>query len=139
MNATTITEDDIKALRKSQSKAVRITTLTTIPFAFVFMIVSGCVNLHLCARFSSMAGISMAEVIRGWFAGIDISKEYSGIYLTALERWETSILQFAMAGFAAIMFVVARRTSKRNARLLRFIEEKDIYQSAPTNAASPRR
>jgi len=126
MNGTTITEDDIKALRKSQSKAVRLTALIMIPLLVVFLIVAGGVNLYFCSRFSDMAGMSMAEVVRGWLAGIDISKEYSGTYLRALERWETSIIQFAMAGFGGVMFVVARRTSKRNARILRLIEQKRI-------------
>jgi hypothetical protein len=126
MNATTITEQDIKALRKSQSKAVRLTTLIMIPLMFAVMVVVGGINLYFCSRFSDMAGMSMVEVIRGWFAGIDTSAQYSGMYLKAMERWETSIMDFTVAGFAVLMFVVGRRASKRNARILRFIEEKGI-------------
>jgi hypothetical protein len=73
-----------------------------------------------------MAGMSMAEVIRGWFAGIDTSAQYSGMYLKAMEMWEKSIMRFMEAGFALLMFVDARRVSNRNARILRFIEQKGI-------------
>jgi hypothetical protein len=126
MHATTITEGDVKALQKSQSKTLRLTVLITVPLVIIFLIVAGCLDLYLCARFSSRAGISMAEVIRGWFAGIDPSAKYSGIYLWALDSWIQAILHFSEAVFFAIMFVVYQLESKRNARILRFIEQKGI-------------
>jgi hypothetical protein len=43
-----------------------------------------------------------------------------------MEMWEKSIMRFMEAGFALLMFVVARRVSNRNARILRFIEQKGI-------------
>jgi len=124
MNATPITEKDIRVLQKSQSKAVRLTTLIMFPFAVTFMVAVGGINLYLCSHYSSMAGISVADVIRGWFAGIDTSANYSGMYLKAMERWVTAITQFAAACAMAFMFAAARRASRRNARILRFIEEK---------------
>lgn len=126
MNTTPITEDDIKALRKSTSKSLCLTTRIVIPFVVVFLIAVGTINLYFCARLSDMAGMSMTEVIRGWFAGIDPSAHYSGSYIKAQERWVTGITQFALAGIGAIMFAVRRRAAKRDEHILRFIEEKSI-------------
>ena len=70
--------------------------------------------------------MSMAEVIRSWFADIDPSAEYSGIYLLAIGSWVTAILHFGEAGFLALIFVINQRLSKRNARILKFIEQKGI-------------
>lgn len=108
MNASTITEQDIKALQKSQSKVVRLTTLIMIPLLVVLQVMCGVGYLYLCSRFSHRAGMSMFEVIKGWFSGIDVSQTYAGMYLKVLDRWEAGIIELAAAGFIAFLFVVAR-------------------------------
>ncbi len=125
MNTTAITEEDIRALRKSTSKATRLATFIVLPLFVAFLIAAGSVNLHFCSRFSDMAGMNMADVIGGWFAGIDTSAQYSGAYLKALERWVAGISELSVAGFVALMWVGARRMAKRNARILKVIEEKE--------------
>jgi len=48
------------------------------------------------------------------------------MYLKALERWVAAITELAAAGFAAWMFVIARKVQRRNARILKFIEDKGV-------------
>lgn len=122
MQNGTLTEADVNALRRSGSKAVRITLLA---FA-LFLFVVGVINLVLCSRFAGLADTTMIEVIRGWFAGVDTSATYSGVYLKAMDRWVTGITELVLAGFLALAWVFARRDAMRNARILKFIEEKGI-------------
>ena len=68
--------------------------------------------------------MSMAEVIRIWFNGINITASYSGILVKALERWETAIFEFVAAGVVGAMCVMGWRSMKLYARLLKFIEER---------------
>ena len=70
MNATAITEEDIKLLQKSQSRAVRLTKLIVLPFIVVVFVVCGMANLYLCSLWSHLAGMSMGQVIRCWFSDI---------------------------------------------------------------------
>jgi predicted membrane-bound mannosyltransferase len=126
MNATTITEEDVKALRKAQSKAARLMGLIMIPLFVGLLVVCGVINLYFCSRFAHGAGMSMAEFIRSWFSDIDVSQTYAGMYVKALEVWGNAIIELTVAGLGAFMFVIARKVAKRNARILKFIEDKGI-------------
>ena len=95
-----------------------------VPLGIMIFVVVGVINLHFCSRFAELAGMNMAEIIRSWFHGIDISAQYSGKFLKALERWDTAIIEFSVPGIMALMTVSARQAMKRNARILKFIEEK---------------
>lgn len=119
-----ITEKDIKALRMNSSKRWRIFRLIVFFFLTALMVVAGVINLHYCSRFSDLAGVSMRSVIQDWFAGVDTSAQYSGLYLKAIDRWTTAILQFSAAGIFVLMYAVSRGAANRDARILKFIEEK---------------
>ena len=76
--------------------------------------------------------MNMAEVIRTWFNGIDVTASYSGILLKALERWETAIIEFAAGGVVAALCVIGWRTNNLFGRILESIEHKnhDIERTA---------
>lgn len=126
MKTSAVTEQDIKSLKKTSSKSMRLTLGIIFLLFFLLLLAVGLVNLRLCARFSDMAGTNMRGVIQGWFAGIDISREYSGAYSKAMERWVTAITEFALAGYVALVFVLTTKVANRNARILRFIQEKGL-------------
>jgi hypothetical protein len=123
MKAATITEDDLRTLRQSTSKTKRLAVLWALLLFIVLLVVTGVLNLYLCRRYAAQAGFNMSGIVRNWFSGTDLTAQYSGTYITAQERWVIGITQFALAGFVALAVTLERRVAKRNARILRFIEE----------------
>jgi len=51
------------------------------------------------------------------------AEEWSGIYLKAVERWETGLLQLTVALFILLFFVLWLKRVRREKRILQFIEE----------------
>ena len=121
-----IAEKDIRALRMNSSKKWRIIRFIVFFFATALMIVVGMFNLYFCSRYSDLGGVSMRSVIRDWFAGVDTTAQYSGLYLKAVQRWTTAILQFSSAGIIMLLDALSRGAANRDARILKSIEEEGI-------------
>lgn len=124
MSATPLTEKDVKCLRVQTSNVTRFGICIVMPLGSLILTVAGVINLSHCSRYAALAHMSMAEIIRIWFNGIDITASYSGILLKALERWEMAIFEFGLAGVVAAMCVIGWRSMKLNTRILKSIEEK---------------
>ena len=98
-----ITEKDIKALRRHQSRSGRIASWAVV-IAPVFLVVMGVLNLHLASKIGSIAGVDLVQLFQSWIAGVNVNTQYSGLYLKAMERLTTALLHFC---FAIILFIFA--------------------------------
>ncbi len=75
-------------------------------------------NLKLASDIGNKDGYNLSQLFQSWVQGVNVSKQYSGIYLKALERLTTALLQF---GVAIILFVAVytyQAIRKRNMRIL---------------------
>ena len=132
MNTTPLSDKDIECLRVQTSKVTRFGICIVMPLFSLITTIAGLLNLYYCSRFAELARMNMAEVIRTWFNGIDVTASYSGILLKALERWETAIIEFAAGGVVAALCVIGWRTNNLFGRILESIEHKnhDIERTA---------
>lgn len=119
-----ITEEDIRYLRKLEKPTNTFLMRWLPPIAMVLLIAGGIVNQWLAVRFAAIDGLSFTTFLQQWFNGIDVHKLYSGVYLKALERWDTALLQFGLAlGFLLPLWIFNRIEIRRKKRILRFIED----------------
>lgn len=121
-----ITEQDIKALKQGTSKRFRVITLIVMPLTIIILLCVGILNFLLCYRFATMAGLSVSQVFEKWIEGIDLSQQYSGVLIMALQRLQTGLTQIILAIFFVFLLWAQQSITKRNARILKFIEEKNL-------------
>jgi hypothetical protein len=92
-------------------------------FLVVFLLTMAGINIHLCNRFALMEGLTISDVFGKWTEGISPSGQYSGKLLIAIQRLQTALTEIAMAIICGFVFWARQLASKRNARILNFIEE----------------
>jgi hypothetical protein len=92
-------------------------------FLIVFFLTMAGINLHLCIRFALMDGLTISDVFVKWTEGISLSGQYSGRLLMAIQRLQTALTEIALAVICGFVFWFRQLASKRNARILNFIEE----------------
>ncbi|MCX6991866.1 MAG: hypothetical protein NT011_01860 [Kiritimatiellaeota bacterium] len=118
-----ITEKDLRVLRKRTSKGTRIAVMIAFPVVIVFNVVAGIINFHLSARFASFVDLTFPQVIQKWFEGTSVTEQYTGIFLKAIERWTTGLIQITFAVFFAVLLISTLKRIARERRILAFIEE----------------
>jgi hypothetical protein len=116
-------EKDIRDLRKRTSRLACVVPMIAIPLVIVMNLVVAIINFTLSARIAETLGLSFIQIIEKWIEGISVSKEYSGIFLKAVERWEIGLLQLIVAFFILLLFVFWLHRVGREKRILQFIEE----------------
>lgn len=112
-----ISEKDIKELKFFNTKFAKFVYYFTI-FIPIFFLIMGGLNLKLASNFGNNAGYSLGDLINTWSAGIDLHKNYSGLYLKALERLQTSLTDFAFSIILTILPFGFNKMKKRNKRIL---------------------
>jgi hypothetical protein len=73
-----------------------------------------------------MEGLTISDVFLKWTEGISLSKQYSGTFLIAIQRLQTALTQIVLAFLCGLVLWSKESAAKRNARILKFIEEKKI-------------
>jgi len=94
-------------------------------------------NFVLSSWIAEKLGLSFIQIIEKWIEGISISKEYSGIFLKAIERWETGLLELTVALFILLFFVFWLQQVRREKRILQFIEEHNKCEPAGSDYRPP--
>jgi hypothetical protein len=121
-----ITERDIKILKKTSSRSFRLVFAILASSFIVFLLIMAVINLYICSRFALMEGFTISDVFLKWTEGISPSKQYSGTLLIAIQRLQTALTQIALALFCGLILWFKQSASKRNARILTFIEKNKI-------------
>lgn len=128
-----ITPKDIEALRKRSKRSL--------PFFLFgmacFYLIVGLWNLRLCARAAQLDGMDLSAVFDGWIEGADALASYSGLYLMALERLTIGILQLGLVVPFVIGGIGLAQSSRRNRRLIAYIEAKENEARQSHAAAMP--
>ena len=112
-----ITEKDIRNLRRHQTTMGKVYSwfLVVIPF---FVFIMGVLNLELASKIGGRAGYSLANLCQNWIAGVDVSAEYSGIHVKAMEMLSTAALHFGLTLVFSIAAYAHHKTRKLNTRIL---------------------
>jgi len=122
-----ITDKDIQVLRRHESRSGRIAN-SAVVIAPVFSVVMGALNLHLASRIGSIAGVDLVQLFQSWIEGVDVNSQYSGLYLKAMGRLTTAVLQF---GFAIILAIIAygyHTRRKMDARILGTLKRSGVCE-----------
>ncbi len=118
MNNNMITEKDIKILKTYETPLGRITNWAVILFPFILG-VGIFFNLYLASRIGNNAGYDLIHLTQTWVQGVEINNQYSGMFLAAIQRLETAILQLS---FTVIFAILAYAYHKRRRMDLRILE-----------------
>ncbi len=119
-----IYERDIKALRQTSSATSRIVSCSVLSLMIILLLVLAMLNFRLSYQFGSLVGLTISDVFQKWLEGLSTSGVYSGKLLLAIQRLQTALTQIALAVIFGLVLWIRESTSKRNARILKFIEER---------------
>ena len=122
-----ITDSDIKALRRYKTRSGKIANWIIV-IAPIFLFVVGILNLHLASKIGSNEGYSLWALFQSWIEGINVNKQYSGLYLKAMERLETALLQFGLSLILSIMAYDYHKMRKMNARILETLKHTGVLK-----------
>lgn len=103
MVKTMITQKDIKALTFHRTRFGRIATWIVFILP-IFCFIMGALNLHVAARIGRYSGHDLGSLFHSWFKGVEVDKQYTGLYLKAMDRLTTALLGF---GTGFILSIVA--------------------------------
>lgn len=118
-----ISESDIKALRKTSSRGFRLACTIGISLVITLFLIATVINIWLCYRFAVQAGFTVAEVFSKWIIGISESEVYLGILVLSIQRLQMALTSLAVAMILGLALWGLLSTSNRNARILKFLEE----------------
>jgi len=118
-----ISENDIKALRKTSSRGFRLACSIGISLVITLFLIATVIHMWLCYRFAVQAGFSVVEVFSKWIVGISEPEVYLGILLLAVQRLQMALTSLAVAMILGLTLWGLLATSNRNARILKFLEE----------------
>ena len=122
-----ITDSDIKALRRYKTRSGKIANWMIV-IAPIFLFVVGILNLYLASKIGSNEGYSLWALFQSWIEGINVNKQYSGLYLTAMERLETALLQFGLSLIFSITVYGHHKTRRMNARILETLKHSGVLK-----------
>ena len=112
-----INQKDIKALKQHETLYGKIANWIFIGAPILFFVI-GILNLKLASVIGSKNGYDLNMLFHDWIQGVDVNKQYSGIYLKAMERLTTALLQFGGALIFTVAVYANQILIKRNKRIL---------------------
>ena len=122
-----ITEKDIKGLKFLNTKFAKVFFYILLFFP-IFSLIIGGLNLYLASMFGENAGFSIGNLFKSWIEGIDIHKQYSGLYIKALERLQASLSNFIFSIFLFCLPVLFIKVKKRNERFLNSLIQNGVIK-----------
>jgi hypothetical protein len=114
---------DLKYLKRSQTRGARIGGWVLAVVACVFIVV-GVLNVRLAAKLGTMQGMGVQELFQRWLPGPQVTEQYSGAFLLAVNRLQTGITEVVYGLVIAVIFYAYNKSRQRNKRILKFIEDK---------------
>ena len=112
-----ITDKDIKALSRYQSLSGKIVNWAIL-LAPIFLLIVAFLNLYAASKIGSYEGFNLTQLFISWLEGIDVEAQYSGMYLKAMERLMTALLQIGSALLFSIFAYSYRNRKKMDERIL---------------------
>jgi hypothetical protein len=118
-----LSERDMKALRRTGSGGFRVAWTIGIAVVITLFLIAAAINMWLCQRFAVHVGLTAVGVFGRWVEGISASEVHLAILLLAIQRLQMALTSLAVAAILGLTLWGLRSTSKRNARILKFLEE----------------
>jgi hypothetical protein len=112
-----ITEKDVKTLTQYQTPAGKI-AYWLFMIAPIFFLGGGILNLYIASRIGSYEGYNLMNLFRDWINGIDVKATYSGLYLKAMERLTTALMEIGGSFIFLIFTYVHYQRKKMNERII---------------------
>jgi len=123
-----ITENDIKELRLHKTRSGKICNWIFIIFP-IFLSLIGFLNLYIASRIGNKIGYNFLTLFQSWLKGVDMRSQYSGIYIKAMERLSTSLLQFGVAFIVLIFAYGYQKRCKMNQRIYETLKQNGLIKS----------
>ena len=117
-----ITQKDIKILKLHETRMGKISHWMLI-LAPVFFLAMCLLNLKTASEIGNKIGYNLMNLLQSWIHGIDVNKQYSGIYLLSMERLSTALLQFGTALVMSVFILTNQILRKRNMRILKTLRD----------------
>ena len=108
-----ITANDLKWLHSGTSR-LWIVEL----FSVIFLLAMSLLHLYLASVWAKMAGLSLFQAWQRWGSGINPGQQYSGVYLKAMEQFDSCGILLILAVFSGVMGLLQRHERRRKTRLL---------------------
>ena len=119
-----ITEKDIKALSLYHTRSGKIANWAILVAPIFFLIVAF-LNLYAASKIGSYEGFNLIQLFISWIEGIDIKAQYSGMYLKAMERLTTGLLQIGFALIFSIFAYFYHNRKKLDERILESLKNSE--------------
>ena len=119
-----ITEKDIKALSRYQTRSGKIANWAIVIFP-IFLLIVAFLNLYVASKIGSSEGFNLIQLFIGWIEGIDVKTQYSGIYFKAMERLTTALLQIGFALICSIFAYFYHNRKKMDERILESLKNSE--------------
>ena len=80
----------------------------------------GCAqNMYLAKIIGSVEGYSFVDIANLWISDIDLKKTYSGVYITAINRFELALLDLGVVFIIGANLWLIYTIRNRNRRIVR--------------------
>ncbi|MGA1871380.1 MAG: hypothetical protein ACMUJM_22855 [bacterium] len=122
-----ITKKDIRALSAHKTRLGKISGWVIIILPFFFLII-GVLNLRLAAKIGGYSGYDLKTLSYNWYKGIEVNKQYSGIYLKAMDRFSIAVFDFGTALILSIVVLTLHKTKRMYSRILETLENANIIK-----------
>lgn len=122
-----ITQKDIKVLELNETRIGKVSNWM-LNLAPIFLTVICILNLMTANMIGRLEGYDLSGLLQSWMQDKDIeaSAQYSGIYLKAMERVSTAMLQLGGAIVAAVLAYANQTMRKRNMRILETLRNSGV-------------
>ncbi len=115
---------DIAYLEYQISKTAPRNLVLILAAAAVIVVVGG-FNIWLSSKYASASGHAFGDVFSGWLSGVSMTETYPGVYIKAMERFETGIIEIAISLLAVIQVARWHADRKRYVRILEYLGGKN--------------
>jgi len=125
----TAATNDLKWLRSGASYA-----WLAYPLFAAFLTVMGILHLFMAASWAGLVNLNFSQALQGWLKGIDFERQYSGIYLKAMEQFDVASMMLGVAIFMLTLSFLNRQERHHKARLLAVIEGQEGQERLSSQA-----
>jgi hypothetical protein len=97
-----------------------MTTLITVKLIFA----AACIhNLYLTKITGSIEGYGIADIASLWARGADLEETYSGVYVTAINRFESALIDLGIVAILAISVWITHALRQRKLRIVQTLKD----------------
>jgi hypothetical protein len=121
-----LSDKDKKQLAGASARFYLVAMVTLVTVMLIF--VAGCIqNLYLAKIIGSVEGYGIVDIARFWAIGVDIKETYSGVYVTAVNRFGLAFLNLGTVAVLAICIWGVYTIRQRNIRIVQALKDSGAW------------